>query len=506
MEKSQVFNKLFVGGDLSGIQRFLYNISSKKAAVSLKGRSYYLRQLMENVCSDIKRAVETNGAKAVDVIYSSGGKFYLLTDNTPQIVEAVETCAKEAKQKLWEEHKGQLGLNISYVAFNEHSNGTLDCQNASGQKPGYLWKIVNADFARQKNQKFKDILQANYADFFQPLEVGGNTKVCAITGVESPDCVKMLHDKEDKEEVYVLPSVREQIQLGESLRDNQHFKTFEEYATTDNGRIQKKWGDTNLGILRMDVDGLGKRFITGFQSIAEYEKFSKRLVDFFEKEVENLQKEDAFRDYLNIIYAGGDDLFVVGRWDKVIDFAERIQKETETRFKSDGISISGGIAIVNPKFPIAKAAELAGEAEDAAKSFKHPVSGQEKNAFHMLGKTVSWDKEFAYVKNFKQQFISLIKDYDLSKGILHKLMLYSSIADRNKLRRKEGKAEDFSYIWHISYYLTRFMKRSESNRAVCDFCSSLRDKEIDYRDGRKLELIALAARWAELVLKDNINN
>ena len=138
MEHNQVFNQLFVGGDLSGIQKFLYNISSKKAAVSLKGRSYYLRQLMENVCSDIKRAVEANGAKTVEVIYSSGGKFYLLTDNTPQIVQAVETCAKQSKQNLWEEHKGQLGLNISYVAFNENPDGTIDCQDAQRQKPGYL--------------------------------------------------------------------------------------------------------------------------------------------------------------------------------------------------------------------------------------------------------------------------------------------------------------------------------------------------------------------------------
>ena len=45
MEQSQVFKQLFVGGDLSGIQKFLYNISSKKAAVSLKGRSCYLRKL-----------------------------------------------------------------------------------------------------------------------------------------------------------------------------------------------------------------------------------------------------------------------------------------------------------------------------------------------------------------------------------------------------------------------------------------------------------------------------
>lgn len=490
METNQIFNRLFVGGDLSGIQRFLYNISSKKAAVSLKGRSYYLRQLMENVCADIKQTAEVNSTNSTEVIYSSGGKFYLLTDNIPQIVQAVETCAKQAKQKLWVEHQGQLGLSISYVAFKENPDGTVDCQDAPNQKPGYLWKITNAEFASQKSQKFKDLLTESYQDFFEPIPVGGKPKVCAVTGIESPDCVRIKALSEEGE-AYVLPSVKQQMQLGEELKKLEDFKTFEEYADK-----------TNLGILRMDVDGLGKRFIEGFASIREYKAFSKHLVDFFEDEITKIQREPVFKPYLNIIYAGGDDLFIVGRWDKVIDFAERVHKETKERFGNDGISISGGIAVVQPKYPIAKAAELAGDAESAAKQFRNG----EKNAFHMLGKTISWDKEFDYVKSFKQQFISLIKDYDLSKGILHKLMFFSSIADRNKVLREEGKAEDYSYIWHISYYLTRYMKRYESNKAVCAFCRSLRDHELDYRNGRNLELIALAARWAELVLKDDINN
>ena len=493
MEKEQSFNRLFVGGDLSGIQKFLYNISSKKAAVSLKGRSYYLRQLMDNVCTDIKQAAEASGAKTARVIYCSGGKFYLLTDNTPQIGEAVEACAKKAKQKLWEEHKGQLGLSVSYVTFNENPDGTVDCQDAPQQKPGYLWKMANADFARQKSQKFKEPLTESYQDFFEPIPVGEKPKVCAVTGIESPDCVKMKGLSEDGD-AYVLPSVYQQIQLGEELRQQEGFKTFEEYAKP-----------TNLGILRMDIDGLGKRFIEGFESIRDYEAFSKRLVDFFEKEIQKIQRESSFKSFLNIIYAGGDDLFVVGRWDKVIDFAERIHKEIKERFGNEGISISGGIAVVQPKYPISKAAELAGDAEDAAKNYHDSEKG-DKNAFHMLGKTVSWNEEFDYVKSFKQQFVSLIKNYGLSKGVLHKLMLCSSIADRNKVLRKEGKQEDFSYIWHISYYLTRYMKRYESNRVVCDFCRSLRDHELDYRNGRRLELIALAARWAELILKDNIDN
>jgi CRISPR-associated protein Csm1 len=222
---------------------------------------------------------------------------------------------------------------------------------------------------------------------------------------------------------------------------------------------------------------------------------------------------------MNVIYAGGDDLFIIGRWDKLINFAELIHKKTEEYFRDNTywentidnngnnvrvehrITISGGIAIVNPKFPIAKGAESAGEAEDMAKSFRNG----EKNALCFLGKTVSWNTEFAYVKSYQLQFTSLIQNYGLSKGILHKLMLYASIADQNKVKKREGEPEDFSYVWHISYYLTRFINRYKSNEEVCAFCRQLRDKDIDYKKGRNLELIALAARWAELLLRDTNN-
>lgn len=481
----QEYKQLFVGGDLSGIQKFLYNISSKKAAVSLKGRSYYLQQYMNDVCSKIENAVKEAGAQNSEVIYNSGGKFYLLTDNSEQIQAAIVNCTELVQKELWHKHMGQLGISINYVPFTENADGTINSEGPEKQKPGCLWKIVNASFHRQKNQKYKDLLLDSYESYFEPIPVEGQQHVCAVTGIESPDCVKIDDD------LYVLPSVMQQIQLGEKLSNQQHFKTFGDYADK-----------TNLGVLRMDIDGLGKRFIEGFNSIKEYKEFSKRLVDFYENETEKFQQEKEFFDYLNIIYAGGDDLFVIGRWDKVIDFAERIHKEVEDAFGKEGITISGGIVVINPKFPISKAAESAGEAEETAKQFREG----EKNALCFLGKTVSWREEFDYVKSYQQQFVSMIENYGLSKSILHKLMLYSSIADQNNVLAREGKPEDFSYIWHVSYYLTRYINRYKSNNEVCAFCRHLRDKEINYRNGRKMELIALAARWAELMLKDNLNN
>ena len=491
-EEQDQFNRLFVGGDLSGIQSFLYNISSKRAAVSLKGRSRYLSEYMDEACDKLMAAARESGSKELDKIYCSGGKFYLITDNAPAIRQAIDECASTIKKGLWKEHYGQLGINIAYTPFTENADGTVNTLGGDNQKPGVLWRAVNAEFAKQKNQKFKDIITADFDSYFKPIAIGDKPKVCAITGIESDACENYTYRSPEGENttILVLPSVKKQIELGEKLnREEGAGMTFEDYADA-----------SYLGVLRMDVDGLGKRFITGFDSIKAYKTFSKRLVDFFENEVKQIRLEPEFKDYINIIYAGGDDLFIVGRWDKTIAIAQRIHYEVEKQFKNEGISISGGMVIVNPKFPIAKAAEQSGEAEDAAKHFKD--GKKEKNAFHFLGKTVSWDGDFDYVVRKKDEFVDMVKTFDLSKSILHKLMLYASVAQKNVQRKAEGKAQDYSYLWHASYYLTRYIKRYEKNRVIVDFVKNLRDKEITLNGGQNLQLIALAARWAELQLRE----
>lgn len=500
------YNKLFVGGDLSGIQKYLYNISSHKAAVSLKGRSAKLSDYMNDWCQEIKDTVITAGAKGAEIIYCSGGKFYIIidiNDNPKTITDAIEQQTKTIKKNLWAEQMGQLGINIAYIPFTENADGTVNVDGKISQNCGELWKIVNAKFVIQKNQKFKEILMEQYKDFFMPIAVGGKPMVCAITGIESKTCVPLKDNMpiDGKDNFYVLPTVKEQVQYGEHLRDTYGFKEFDDYAD-----------GTELGVLRMDVDGLGKRFIKGFDSIKKYQEYSDSLSVFFEKDISDYQKKVEFKPYLNIIYAGGDDLFIIGRWDKIIDFAELIHKETDNApfnkgvKDEDKIHISGGIAIVKSTFPIAKAADLAGEAEEHAKQYDGEKYGKKeygkKNAFHMLGKTISWF-EFDYVKAYKNQFVALITKFSLTKSILHQIMLYSSIADRNKTLKEEDP-KNYSYIWHLSYYLTRYARRYEKSIEICKFCYNLRDNEL--KDERKLELIGLAARWAELILKDELNN
>ncbi|MBO5580032.1 MAG: hypothetical protein J5952_06390 [Prevotella sp.] len=534
------YNKLFVGGDLSGIQKFLYNITSRHASVSLKGRSAFLSNYLREVCNKIEDTIIGYGG-TYDELYCSGGKFYLITDNTPEVTKAIDECARQTKEKLWNEHKGQLGLNICHVTYQEE-NGKFNVEGHEDEHStfsGVLWKYVNAKFAQQKNQKFRDLMTSHPDKFFsfdttedsKELIVGGGHKVCALTGVEF-DITKLekgtKYTIEGDNDLFYLPSAIQQIEEGKKLSKKDGMKSFEEYAD-----------GSYLGILRMDVDGMGKRFIIGFPTIKDYKAFSEKARKFFEEDIKNklLQEEikdgpdkgKKYKEFLNIIYAGGDDLFIVGRWDKVIDFAKIIHDETSEEFKGEAyidifdpnkperqISISGGIAIVKPKFPIAKAADMAGEAEDAAKQ-------GEKNAFNMFGRTVSWNKkkpfkvnnteiyesEYAYVEHYKDVFVDYITKYDksygFSKSILHKIMLYSEIADKNVEREAMGKTKNYRYIWHISYYMTRYMDKyknfgdDNTKKTLYTFCRKLRDEHLS----KNLGLMALSARWAELLLKEN---
>lgn len=439
-------------------------------------------------------------------IYCSGGKFYLQIPDTQSIRESIDYIRKETENDLWSNHRGQLSINIDYVPFS-YEGEQVKVGNDIG-KIGILWRHITEKFNDLKNQKFKSLLLNQYQDFFEIQKVGGYANVCQITGIEGAKefTFKFKDEEKEKEEsLCVLDSVREQIDLGIELRKKQNFKMLEEYA-----------GSTYLGILRMDVDNLGSKFVKGFNSMKEYRRFSSCLDKFFDAESGNLhdiQNSNYFKDYMNIVYAGGDDIFVVGRWDKVIDFAAEVRKTFDSYCKNElednTLSISGGVSIVNPKFPISKAAELAGDAEDAAKKY----NGEKKDAFNMFGESISWKEEFDYVKSYKEQFVSLSEKCDLSRGILHKIMTYASIVKENhtiELENKKGnhkRKPNMSYLWHTAYYLTRFMGKEKDNKAVYDFCKDLRDKQLSKTENYRL--ISLAARWAELELrefKDSNNN
>jgi CRISPR-associated protein Csm1 len=147
---------------------------------------------------------------------------------------------------------------------------------------------------------------------------------------------------------------------------------------------EKAKGISRVGYLRMDVDRLGRIFAEGLaenQTLPRLAGLSRQMSYFFkvylnslaENRLANLadsaivlNKES--RQNLLFIYAGGDDLFVSGAWDEIVDFAFDVYQSFRAYTGNNpDITLSGGISIEKEKFPLYQAAKLAEKAEDAAK-------------------------------------------------------------------------------------------------------------------------------------------
>lgn len=586
---------LLVGGDLSGIQKFIYNIASRKAATSLKGRSFYLQLLIDSVIQRIISHPDIQ-ATVAHVVYSSGGKFYMLLPNIEKVKEAVASLTKDFEKELWEEHHGKLILNIDSVAFaysTKESLISIDGKDNELVNLGILWKTLAEKLTEKKNKKFDSLLISDYNSFFGIKESGGEVDVCAVSGEELP---KKSGIQLKGSDTIVSKKVNEQIKLGEALKDvdynitfkgdkedstyfsnrlekttvfdvsnflfkkselakdeadfrkissadvsrvkrinNTDFlainnlkgksvsygfqfyggnkqaafdknrdKTFEELTRTD---VNDEKTETYFGVLRMDVDGLGEIFIKGIpekmRSFSAYATLSHHLDWFFSGYLNTIREK--YQEHVNILYSGGDDVFAVGRWVELLAFAEDVRGKFREYVGREDISISAGIVLTSNKFPIAKAAEMAGHAEDEAKKYganKEKNIPAQKNAINFLGKSLSWDEEFKKVKDKKDEFINFIEKEGLSRGILHRIMLFDSVRERNERMKTSIDSNgnkfvpDLSYHWNAAYYLKRFMENKSEN--VKSFCKTLQP---DMFNDRELELNALAARWAELELR-----
>lgn len=610
--REDVFPVILLGADLSGIQKFIYNIASQKAAVSLKGRSFYLQLLVDSV---IQRIIsdERIDVNLGNVVYASGGKFYMLLPNTEKVRDAIAQLRNELEQELFEDWKGQLAMNLDYVPFAYSSKGeVLIPSNDCPTQIGVLWDALAEKLSGQKNQKFRSGIEQGFDTMFNPIDFEEEVRVCAVTGIESVDCVKIDDKKNDEDAVWVLRKVREQVKLGNVLKDADYIITYKgdgnnEYLnnrskfninifkvssylfdqtelTKDDAdfrgitsadvskvfivnetkhlsaqlkgqkisygfqfyggnkqalkwvvddkdntkgswenkdfrdlvRVEKngKFENTYLGILRMDVDDLGSIFINGLpkgqRSFSAYATLSFLLDWFFSGYLNTIRNSDNFKNDVNILYSGGDDVFAVGRWDKLIEFAHEIRKEFGKFVGRDDISISGGIAMVGEKFPISKAAELAGEAEHNAKQFDG------KNAFNLFGQTISW-KEYDFVKEWKDKFVKYQEA--MPRSILHKIMAFAELKNDyeryrelekesqkrtlsiSEIKEMERKRHGIKYVWHTVYYLKRFKEGKKDD--VKNLCDELQNEVLS--NPRKYDLMAVAARWAELLLKEFAN-
>ncbi len=536
---------LLIGGDLSGIQKFIYSITPRRAAKNLKGRSFYLQLLVENIVYYI---IEKLDLFCSNIVYQSGGGFYIIAPNTNNTLDKLKEISNLIEEKLFKFHKTELYLAIDYIPFGEKE---------LFENPGNLWYDLNEKLGQKKGQRFKNLILTSYESLFIPQEdfkadsgrdyITGEPLVKGALPLEKNDNSTMVNEYTYK-----------QIDLGKKLRDSDfwiqsrekieywedkgfepigigyfnYFLTKEEIenmkkelkASIDNVRIKRinntdflktiLKGNENtygfcfyggndypqtdgqpklfeeltgvifkdrkkeeklsspslvrLGILRMDVDNLGLIFREGFKaqdikpSFSRYSTLSRNLDLFFTGYINTIwQSKSDYKDYTQIIYSGGDDLFIVGKWDVLIEMAYDIYgKFKKWTCNNTCFGLSGGMAIVPPRFPLLKAALLAEEEEKRAKDHKYGSEKvKDKNSFSLFGFPFRWDEEFKIVIELKDEIKKMLESKSLVQSFPSDMYNLMSRAFPEHVSEQTNRSFKYRVKWLIAYNFKRALLR-----------------------------------------------
>lgn len=292
--------------------------------------------------------------------------------------------------------------------------------------------------------------------------------------------------------------------------ENDEVMTFDDLAKSS---CKTDKGIKRLGVLRLDVDDLGIAFSSGFVSdkdkiednlryatLSRYADLSKDIsmffkvainkicagdligcVDFEEKAFNILGIAKAQKRKVNIIYAGGDDLFLVGAWDEVLEVAIDINRAFK-QFTNEKLTLSAGMAMFSPTYPISKMAEIAGLLVQMSKNRK------DKNSIALFGMETNlkangqleckhiytWaDFEMKVCKE-KMNYLLARLSFDgdkfnklsVGKSLIYRLMDLIQLADEDKLN-----------IARFAYVLARMQpkqdKDEQKRKVYEDFVSKM---------------------------------
>lgn len=556
---------LFISGDISGIQDFIYTIPSKGALKTLRGRSLYIDLLLEEF---IDEYLEQIGLSRANVLYSGGGHFYILAPNIEDTKKAIDKLQAKMNRWLME----NIGINL-YLAIGMAECSANNLMKSEAQ--GNLFAIVNKKLKDDKTIRYSK--DENFLEHIFNVEKEENTakKECNIChnlvdklwkynsdeeiacefclnlyklgqDILTQDLVFVISEEKidggikifskDKD-LYMYAVNIEDIDMfkGKILRiysknnllesdlairlyladysaknENDEVMTFDDLAKSS-CKIDK--GIKRLGVLRLDVDDLGIAFSSGFVSdkdkiednlryatLSRYADLSKDISMFFKVAINKICagdligcvdfEEKAFNIFgiakapkrkVNIIYAGGDDLFLVGAWDEVLEVAIDINRAFK-QFTNGKLTLSAGMAMFSPTYPISKMAEIAGLLVQMSKSKK------DKNSIALFGMETNlkangqleckhiytWaDFEMKVCKE-KMNYLLARLSFDgdkfnklsVGKSLIYRLMDLIQLADEDKLN-----------IARFAYVLARMQpkqdKDEQKRKVYEDFVSKM---------------------------------
>ena len=552
----EILNKsefLLISGDFSGIQDFIYTITSKVAAKTLKGRSFFLTIFTDIISQHITKRLKL---PIVNILFCGGGHFYILAPKSKE-KELIE-IKREILQLLLDNFKGDLYLVMDWIDLCPNDFDMIVFSDK--------WKEVSEKVNKQKNKKFFEIINESesYETIFGPFEAGGaEINQCKACKKEAKE-LKNIGD--EMEEILVCKNCFGFKELSKELKETEsskgiyskleeiwpnlfnklQFDKTEFYINStkevpfkfipgvppgimDFDELSKESiGLNKLAVLKMDIDNLGSIFVKGLKgkkTISRLSQLSSMLSLFFDGYINAIIQQGEYKENIYLVYAGGDDTFIIGPWNLIFDLAYDIYSEfREFTCNNEDITLSAGIAVIDAKYPIHKSAELAEEslskAKDSGKNkicifdeaFEWKVF-QKKKGLDEIKKVLNdnWQdlSEFECLWHLKELLHEgLKKDKKIiNRSVLQKI--YNSTRGFKRiLAESQDKKIDLAKLWRLGYYLRKELRdknTAEYAETIVKLYENIVRKNV-FGDGngkkiKNIMFIPAAVRWAELLTR-----
>lgn len=399
--------------DISGIQSFIYTVGERGALKGLRARSFYLEIMMEHLIDEL---LDKTSLSRANLIYSGGGHCYMLLPNTERTAEAIRTYEKELNQWFIENFDIALYVACGYAPASANA-----LRNVPRGSYSDLYMAVSKMISKKKSHRYDaaTIIRLNKKKHDGERECKACRRLGHLSDNKCPVCTALekmsgniLYHKyftivcTPEDGALPLPGKRYLVaDSEESLRQRMTEESYVRCYTkndlfTGKHVTTKLWvgdyttGDTfekfaeqaegvgRIGILRADVDNLGQTFVYGFQRADGDERYvtlsrtaalSRQLSLFFKFYINKILEDGQTgifgkekRRKVSIVYSGGDDVFLAGAWNDVIAAFIDIKNGLE-RFAQGTLTISGGIGVYHPKYPLNIMAREVERLEDKSK-------------------------------------------------------------------------------------------------------------------------------------------
>ena len=410
--------------DISGIQDFIYTIHSENAMKMLRSKSFYLEIMMEHIIDSLLERLNLSRA---NLIYSGGGHCYLLLPNTQNVKDKIQQYHTEINTWFLEHFQVSLyiagGYSVcssdslknvpegSYAQIFKNISRMISTQKASRYTAGQLIALnrkKESDYSRECRvcRRIESVDENGLCPHCSALkELSGkilNEKYAFFT---------ILSEKEDNAlelplGYYLVAEDEKELQKRMLIGDSKYVRTYgknkmytgKNVATklwvgnyhsdcnTFEEMAKKSEGIERIGVLRADVDNLGTTFVSGFKNAQNHDRYvtlsrtaalSRQLSLFFKLYINTIlrngayviRKSDKDKTLRNavICYSGGDDLFIVGAWNEVIELAFDI-REKFAAYTENTLTISAGIGVYKHDYPISVIANEVADMESMSKS------------------------------------------------------------------------------------------------------------------------------------------